>query len=84
MAKLIIDNIEYAIPDGAPIATVCEQAGVPFNCNTGVCGSCKVKIISGAEHLTSLTPEERSLGLDKNNRLACQCAIKTGVVKITY
>jgi len=84
LAKLIIDQIEYEILDGESISKICQQAGVRFDCNTGVCGSCHIKILEGAENLSELTQEETDLGMDQDNRLACQCHIKTGIVKITF
>ena len=84
MAKLIIDDEEHDLPDGARIDAVCENAGIPFCCNSGVCGTCKVEVLEGAENLDELTEEENDLGLDRNNRLSCRCSIKSGTVKITY
>jgi ferredoxin len=84
MAKLIIDTKEYEIPDGASIAESCEDAGIPFSCNTGVCGTCKVEVLEGAENLSDLTEDELTLGMDPHNRLSCQCRIKSGTVRITY
>ena len=84
MAKLIIDNEEHDLPDGTPIGVTCENAGVSFCCNSGVCGTCKVEVLEGAENLSELTEEEIDLGMDLNNRLSCQCRIKSGMVKITY
>ncbi|MFA5087777.1 MAG: 2Fe-2S iron-sulfur cluster-binding protein [Candidatus Omnitrophota bacterium] len=83
MAKLFIDQTEYEIPNGASISAACEQAGIPMNCHSGVCGSCQVKVIEGAKNLNKLTPEEIELGMDENSRLSCMCFIKKGVVKIT-
>ena len=31
MAKLIINDEEYHLPDGTRIDAVCEDAGIPFN-----------------------------------------------------
>lgn len=84
MAKLIIDNEEHDLPDGSPIDTVCENAGIPFCCNSGVCGTCKVEVLEGAENLDELTEEELELGFNRNTRLSCKCKIKSGTVKITY
>ncbi len=84
MAKIIIDNIEYEAQDGAQIAEICEEAGIPFSCNTGVCGSCQIKILEGAENLNEPGQEEQDLGMDRNNRLSCQCVINKGTVKATY
>ena len=84
MGKLIIDSTEYELPDGAKIAEICEAAGIPFSCNSGVCGTCQIEILEGAENLDELNKEETDLGQDRNHRLGCQCAIKCGAVKVTY
>ena len=84
MAKLFIDNFEYDVPDGDKIDAICEKAGIPFSCNSGVCGTCQIEILEGSENLGELNQEEKDLGMDQNNRLGCQCSIKYGVVKVTY
>ena len=84
MAKLIIDDEEHEIADGALIDEVCENAGIPFSCNSGVCGTCQIEVLEGAENLGELNDEENDLGMDRNNRLSCQCTILSGTVKITY
>jgi ferredoxin len=84
MAKLIIDNKEYELADGSSIALPCQEAGVPFNCHTGVCGSCLIRILEGKENLNERTPEEIDLGLDDGRRLACLCVVQKGTVKITF
>jgi len=84
MAKLIIDNEEHDIADGQRIDAVCESAGIPFSCNSGVCGTCQIEVEEGAENLGKLNDEEKELGMDRNNRLSCQCTITGGTVKITY
>lgn len=84
MAKLIIDNIGYEVLDGVQIAEVCEKAGIPFSCNSGVCATCQIEILEGAENLGELNKEEQDLGMDRNHRLSCQCVIKSGVVRVTY
>ena len=84
MAKLIIDNITYDVKDGTQIADVSEKHGIPFSCNSGVCGTCQIEIIEGAENLGDLNQEEKDLAMDRNHRLACQCSILSGQVKVTY
>lgn len=84
MAKLIIDGIEHEIEDGGKMDAVCEKAGIPFSCNSGVCGTCQIEILEGAENINELNQEELDLGMDRNNRLSCQCKILQGVVKATY
>ena len=84
MAKLFIENVEYEVPDGNLLAEVCENAGIPFSCNSGVCGTCQIEILEGAENLNELNREEKDLAMDRQNRLGCQCKILGGVVKVTY
>ncbi len=84
MAKLIIDQQEHEINDGNPIAEICENAGIPFSCNSGVCGTCQIEVLEGAENLNGLNREENELAMDCNHRLSCQCKIMQGTVKITF
>lgn len=84
MAKLYIDNIEYEILDGQSIAEACETAGIPFSCNSGVCGTCQIDIQEGAENLDELNKEELDLAMNRTHRLGCQCKILGGIVKVTY
>jgi len=84
MAKLYIDNVAYEVPDGDSIAEKCENSGIPFSCNSGVCGTCQIKILEGSDNLNALNREEIELSMDRHHRLGCQCKILTGVVKVTY
>ena len=84
MAKLIVDGEEHDVADGHRIDAVCEGAGIPFSCNSGVCGTCQIEILEGAENLNELNDEEKELGMDRNHRLSCQCSIKSGIAKVTY
>jgi ferredoxin len=87
MAKIIFveGEEEVEVADGAPIAEVCEQAGIPFACTEGVCGTCVIEVEEGMENLSAFNQAEADfLGdLDKE-RLACQCKIKSGCVKIKF
>lgn len=84
MAKIIIDNIEYETPDGSQIAEICEKHGIPFSCNSGVCGTCQIEILEGAQNLNHLNDEEKELAMDRNHRLGCQCKIISGTVRVTF
>lgn len=88
MAKLIFDHDdeEVELTDGSPIAEACEESGVPFACTEGVCGTCVIEVKSGKEHLSKPTQEELDfLGDDtEDERLACQCKIMGGCVRITF
>lgn len=86
MAK-IIDNKSgksVDVKDGLSIIPACEKLGVPFSCRVGVCGICRIKIISGAENLSEITSEEKNYSCTKDSRLACQVKIKSGEVKIEF
>jgi len=87
MANIRFENSgeEAELPDGEPIAQVCEEQGVPFACTEGVCGTCVIEVCSGMENLSPFTQEEKDfLGEQDKERLACQCKIKGGCVNIKF
>ncbi len=86
MAKIICKKTgkELEIIDGNSIREACEKLGVPFGCQEGICGLCAINILEGEENLSELTEEEKVLSRDKKHRLACQCKIKKGKVKIDF
>ncbi|MCD4780992.1 MAG: (2Fe-2S)-binding protein [Candidatus Omnitrophica bacterium] len=84
MATLYINGIPHNITDGESISVTCEQAGVPFNCNSGICGSCIIEVLEGEENLNTLTDDELEFGCTPKKRLSCLCQITSGEVKITF
>lgn len=87
MPKLIFDNTgeEKELAEDEEIASACEESGVPFACTEGVCGTCVVEVLEGMENLSPLTQEEIDfLGEQDRERLACQCKIRGGCVKLTF
>ena len=89
MATLVLShsNEEIEIEDGGTIKDQCEDAGVPFACTEGVCGTCVIEVDEGMENLSEPTEEEIDfLGEDgcEHERLACQCKIKSGRVVATF
>jgi ferredoxin len=85
MAKLIFNEEEIELEDHSPIKPYCEEAGIPFACEEGVCGTCVIEVEEGMENLSEFTEEELDfLGEQEEERLACQCKIKSGLVKIKY
>ncbi len=80
------NNEEVELADNSPIAEVCEEAGVPFACTEGVCGTCVIEIEEGGDNLSPPTQEEEDfLGSGCcRERLACQCKIQQGTVKIRF
>ena len=87
MAKIIFEDNEEEVElsDGSPIAEACEQAGVPFACTEGVCGTCVIEVSEGMANLSDFNQAESDfLGELDRERLACQCKIKGGCVKIKF
>jgi len=87
MAKLVFEDHgeEKQLEDESPIASSCEEAGVPFACTEGVCGTCVIEVTEGMENLSAFTQEEMDfLGEQNRERLACQCKIKGGCVKVKF
>lgn len=73
-----------SVENGAKMREACENLGVKFSCRNGLCGTCMIDIIEGEENLSSLTEAEKLLKRDRKNRLACQCQIEKGKVKIDF
>ncbi len=82
-----------AVPDNATLREACVHEGVPLyrglarwgNCGGRArCGTCLVRILSGAEHLNPPTPLEQRRRVDQapELRLACQAAVRGGPVVI--
>jgi len=87
MAKLVFEETqeEYEVEDGASISDACEKAGVPFACTEGVCGTCVIEVQEGMENLSEFTQEESDfLGDMEQERLACQCKLNKGTIKVTF
>jgi ferredoxin len=87
MAKIIFENTgeEKELEPGTGLHEVCEEAGVPFACTEGVCGTCVIEVVEGMENLSDFTLEEKDfLGDQDRERLACQCKLMGGCVKIKY
>jgi ferredoxin len=84
MAKLIDaqSGKEIEVENGENIRKACEQFGVEFSCEEGSCGVCAIEVFEGEENLTELTHYETHHLKDKKHRLACQCKIKGGTVKV--
>lgn len=87
MAKLIFENTHHEVdlPDGSDISEACEKEGVPFACPGGICGVCAIEVLEGMENLSPFTDAEKNFfNESENKRLACQCIIKHGQVKVRF
>ncbi|MFZ4773385.1 MAG: 2Fe-2S iron-sulfur cluster-binding protein [Chlamydiia bacterium] len=98
-AKLVVldrgKEIELGeLKEGDSIKGCCEEAGVPFACEEGICGTCIVEVMEGADCLSEYNEaEEDFLGPKPAvckagqgvERLACQCKIaSSGTVKFRF
>ena len=56
MASIIYNDKTYALQKGADVLgqLLNQGAEVQYICMSGSCGTCKVKVVAGAEHLTTL------------------------------
>jgi len=84
MAKVIIDNNEFEVVDGEHFVEQAENCGVPFGCSEGICGTCKCRVLDGANNLSEKTQEEIDFGLDSDERLLCQVRAKSGKIKFKF
>jgi ferredoxin len=88
MPKLIFEDTgnEIELKENAELQEACEDEGVPFACTEGVCGTCVIEVLEGMGNLSKPTQEEEDfLGEDTcNERLACQCKIKKGTVRLRF
>lgn len=90
MGKLIFEHSgeEKEIPNGEGIANACEEAGVPFACTEGICGTCIIEVVQGMENLSPFTQEEKDFLGDVpsgcHERMACQCKLQQGTVTIKF
>ncbi|VVB79425.1 2Fe-2S iron-sulfur cluster binding domain protein [uncultured archaeon] len=83
-AEIIYGKKSVKLKDGEQIKEACRKLGVPFSCEQGYCGICAIDILEGEDNLNELDENEKSMGLDRKRRLACECKIKSGKVKINY
>ena len=83
MGKVIYDGDELEVNDGGSVLEACYNLGIPFGCQDGVCGTCTVTVVSGMENLEEKTDKEKDMVLEDNERLACQCTLRSGSVEFS-
>jgi ferredoxin len=89
-AEVTFDDIgvTLVVPAGTRLIEVSEQAGasILYGCREGDCGTCMVKIVSGAEHLAEPSTLEDQVLKDNfaslDTRLACQAQMLGGRVVV--
>ncbi len=82
------DGKTVEVADGSLLAELDGKTSILFACKTGSCGSCKVKVLEGAENLEAPNELEEmglaTFGSDPSERLMCQCKIKSGKITVEY
>ncbi|SDF98387.1 2Fe-2S iron-sulfur cluster-binding protein [Alloyangia pacifica] len=81
-------DLTVTVPAGTRIIEISEKigAGITYGCREGDCGTCLTHVVEGAEHLSE--PSALELRVLKENlaghsdRLACQCQVLGGAVKV--
>lgn len=90
MAKVHVknDGLDVEVNDGDQLNKLNGKCSILFACETGICGSCLVKVNKGMENLEAPNQAEKdgltNFGSDPKHRLMCQCKIKKGEVEVEY
>ena len=80
------DDLTVEAETGANLRDVAqiEGASIPFGCEQGICGTCLITPIEGADNLSDIDDVEKdtleAMGSDDGQRLACQCAVEGDVI----
>ena len=89
-AKLTFTDVSLTVnvPAGTRIIEISEKigAGITYGCREGDCGTCLTHVEEGAENLSEPSALEaqvlREAMAGRNDRLACQCQVLGGTVKV--
>lgn len=90
-AKIYFTNedLEVEVEPGITFVELAQEVDcdITFGCRSGSCGTCRIRVVEGLEHLTPMNAEEKDFlqgfHAHPQERLACQCAIE-GDCQITY
>ena len=80
------EDLLVEAPAGTPLQAIADAAGaeITFGCRSGSCGSCRVRILEGADQCAPMAAEERDflagLQAPEDHRLACQVTVNGPVV----
>ncbi len=89
-AKLTFADVSLTVnvPAGTRIIEISEKvgAGITYGCREGECGTCLTRVIEGGDNLSEPSVlEQRVLKENlagRNDRLACQCQVLGGEIKV--
>jgi ferredoxin len=85
MPTLSFVNADVTVDFDGSVALLDMEDYIMFGCKSGNCGTCAVRVVSGAENMSARTEKEERLFalIGKENpltRLACQCRVLGNVV----
>jgi 2Fe-2S ferredoxin len=80
---------EMFVEQGSAVIDACDEhaAPIPFCCRSAACGTCRVDVLEGSEHLLPPAQDELELlhAFDADparTRLACQLRLQPGAVRV--
>ncbi len=85
--RFLPEDLLVEAPAGTPVQAIADAAGadITFGCRSGSCGTCRVRVLAGAEHCSPAGAEERDylrgIAAPEDHRLACQLCV-TGPVEL--
>lgn len=83
MANVKFEGEEREVVDGTAVVEACEDMGLPFGCQDGLCGTCMSTVVEGMDNLQPKNDKEEDFDLPEGQRLVCQCVIKSGTVEFS-
>ncbi len=89
-AKVTFTDVSLTVnvPAGTRIIEVSEKigSGITYGCREGECGTCLTHVIEGGENLSEPSALETRVLKEnlagQNDRLACQCQVLGGEIKV--
>jgi ferredoxin, 2Fe-2S len=71
------------LPTGRTLLSIAEELGIRIShvCGgDGACGTCRIEVLEGWDHLTPPTPDETYKELEAPYRLSCQSRLVGDVI----
>ena len=83
MAKIFFqsEDLEVDADNGISLLELSREVecDITFGCQSGTCGTCRIRVLNGGENLSKMGPEEREFmegfGAHATERLACQVIV---------
>ncbi len=79
MAEVVFGTVRAPASAGRDLLSLLidEGADISYLCMAGSCGTCRVRVCSGGQHLAPMTDAERYMlaGAAGDQRLACQALV---------